>query len=648
MRPQLSLSAQVLILVTLPLIIQLGSFIWLGYLQHEAEQELKSSTKARRIASEINLLQNAAVAAIARYGKESDFEYPTLDPITALETKFHDHYKTLLVLTADDPKLHALVLDSQKAGRESLRLLGEIKVSMQQPDGESVYQRKYRNPIWKELRKNFKRLLNPELMEVGKDQKRRADQSPERQAEIREDMQKLMLVAGLVNLLLALAAAIYLTIGIADKIQRIRANTMRLALDQPLHPQLEGNDDLAKLDQVFHRMAAALHEAATKERAVITNARDMICSIDRNGKFISVNPASEKLLGFMPEDLLGMHLVDLVAPTDVARTVDFLEQLKVTESTSPLETQMRKKDHLSIDVLLSAHYTKAEDSTFCVIHDITERKQAERLRQEVVAMVTHDLRTPLGTVKNILDLLQRSHFDDFDEKDKKYVISGQRNVDRMMTLINDLLDIEKITSGRMQLDLGRVVLQELFDASLELHQEAASQIDVALVIKDTDIVFEGDEEKLQRVLSNLISNAIKFSPPKGIVTVKAQRGSKDLRITVEDQGPGIPADQLQSVFERFHQVETQKKTGGSGLGLAICKAITNLHAGNIWVESEEGKGSKFIVSLPVVLAASSSLPSSETSPKKETKREETQPKKDATEPKKEATEPKKEATVSDS
>jgi len=600
MRPQLSLSAQVLILVTLPLIIQLGSFIWLGYLQLEAEKELKSSTRARRIAGTINLLQNAAVAAIARYGKESDFEYPTVDPINALETKFHDYYKTLTVLTANDPELHALVLDSQKAGQESMRLLREIKVSMQQPDGDSEFRRKQRSPLWRELRKNFKKLLNPELMEVGRDQKRRADSSPEKQAEIRQDMQKLMLVAGLVNLVLAMAAAIYLTIGIADKIQRIRANTVRLALDQPLHPQLEGNDDLAKLDQVFHQMAAALNEAATKERAVITNARDMICSIDKNGKFISVNPASEKLLGFMPEDLLGMHLVDLVAPTDVARTVDFLEQLKVTEATSPLETQMRQKDHILIDVLLSAHYSKAEDNTFCVIHDITERKQAERLRQEVVAMVTHDLRTPLGTVKNILDLLQRSHFDDFDEKDKKYVVSGQRNVDRMMTLINDLLDIEKITSGRMKLDLGRVVLQELFDASLELHLETAAQADVALVIKDTDIVFEGDEEKLQRVLSNLISNAIKFSPPKGTVTVRAQSGSRDVRIFVEDEGPGIPADQLQSVFERFHQVETQKKTGSSGLGLAICKAITNLHAGNIWVESEVDKGSKFIVSLPVM------------------------------------------------
>src|SRR5262249_55029289 len=158
-------------------------------------------------------------------------------------------------------------------------------------------------------------------------------------AELRQEMQKLMLVAGLVNLLLALGAAIYLTIGITDKIQRIRANSVRLATDQPLHPELPGNDDLAKLDQTFHQMAAALNEAATKERAVIRNARDMICSIDRNGKFISVNPASEKLLGFLPQDLLGMHLVDLVAPTDVARTVDYLENLKLTDSSSPLETQ---------------------------------------------------------------------------------------------------------------------------------------------------------------------------------------------------------------------------------------------------------------------------------------------------------------------
>ncbi len=596
MRPRLSLSAQILILVTLPLVFQLGSLVLLASLQGEAELELKRANKAARISDEINKLNKEVFDYLTTYQAEHTNTSPDLGSVDNLDERLKEHFGKLAELTSDNSDMRSIVLRSQRSGMAAVALLRRIRESYERDNGEAGDIE--RKPMWKQLRRDCRGVINDEILDLRTNQKQFAEASTELQAKLRKQMQTIMLVAGGMNLLLTLIAAIYLTRGIASKVQRLSDNTYRLASNLPLNPVLSGSDELAKLDHVFHKMAAELKESNRKQRALVDGAHDLICSIDSSGRFTAANPACEKLLAYKPDELLGKHLIDLIVPAKVSETLTYLDQIKDSDTIATLETKMKRKGGTVRDVLLSAQYSKEEGSAFCIIYDITQRKEAERLRQEVVAMVTHDLRTPLSTVCNVLDFLGRGTFGTLDEKGMRYVETGQRNVDRMMTLINDLLDIEKIKSGRMELSLSSVSLQKAFDDCRELHARLAEDSDIEIVVQSGDVAVTADAEKLQRVLSNLVSNAIKFSPAGGKVTMSASQQEDNVVIKVADEGSGIPADKLEAVFERFQQSDGAKQKTGSGLGLTICKAIAELHGGKIWAKSENGNGSVFSVSLP--------------------------------------------------
>lgn len=213
-------------------------------------------------------------------------------------------------------------------------------------------------------------------------------------------------------------------------------------------------------------------------------------------------------------------------------------------------------------------------------------------------MVTHDLRTPLGTVNNVFDFLHRGQLGELNDKGQRFVESGLRNTSRMMSLINDLLDIEKIKSGNFEIDCDEVDVGDLLKGCADLYATTAAAQNIKLVVNDTDAVVWGDHDKLLRLLSNLVGNAIKFTPQGGQITLSAEQKDGSVNLSVKDTGPGIPKDKLTNVFERYLQIEGEHKSSGSGLGLAICKMFAEAHGGRIWVESEEGKGAEFIVCLP--------------------------------------------------
>jgi PAS domain S-box-containing protein len=349
-------------------------------------------------------------------------------------------------------------------------------------------------------------------------------------------------------------------------------------------------------------MAAELKETSRRQGAIVDNAQDVICSLDKGGTFLEINPACQDVLGYDREALVGKHLIDLVAAEDRTKALEFMENLRGGTNLKPREILLKKQDQKPIDALWSAHWSEEEETFFCVIHDITDRRQAERMKQEVVAMVTHDLRTPLATIQNFLEFLEDGFYGSVNEKGAKYLVLAQRNSDRMISLINDLLDIEKIKSGMMEIDLIELPLGKSFDLCRELQTSYADQLGVKLDFHPTNLIVNADEDRLARVLSNLVSNALKYSPRGGTVSIWAERQGKMAYIVVQDQGPGVPANMLESVFDRFQQVRGHgpKTKGGSGLGLAICKAIVELHGGKIWLKSEEGKGSAFTFSLPLV------------------------------------------------
>lgn len=229
-------------------------------------------------------------------------------------------------------------------------------------------------------------------------------------------------------------------------------------------------------------------------------------------------------------------------------------------------------------------------------------------RQELVNMLTHDLRSPLTTIQGCFDLLSTGSFGNLNEEGEKFVRLAERNSSVMMVLINDLLDIEKIKSGLMTLDTDDTEVNDLFASVKESQVAWITQHGMELQIEENDLVVHADAEKINRVLYNLVSNAVRYSRSGGKISLGARRRSNDVEITVADQGSGIAADKLESIFDRFQQVKGDSKSAsGSGLGLSICRSIVQLHNGKIWATSEVGKGSTFHFTLPGVFARSEEL-----------------------------------------
>lgn len=601
MKTRSTIRLQILALVILPLIIEIGLLVWLSNLLKQADAELEKSIRAQKIESSINSISRQMYDAFFMYSTEKDEQLISKESLAPVIARFRQTYDELEKLTAGDEHAYTIIKNSDRAATRSVELMETLRAALER-DGRTTLGRAYRRPYWFELRKQTKLVLTPEFLSLRRDQAQVAEAAPLIQRDLRQQIQYLIWGGVLILAGMVCAVAFYLTHNIAGKISRLRDNTMRLASNMPLNPIMQGHDDLSQLDRVFHQMAQELQAAARKERALLDNVRDLICSIDRTGKFVEVNQASFLLLGYKPDELLGSHLIDFLGGNDVSEVLAYFDKIQMQSESdppaAPLETQLVHKNGTVIDVTCSAQFAGEENLSFCVFHDITERRQAERMKQEVVAMVTHDLRTPLGTVNNVFDFLNQGQLGDLTEKGKKFVNSGLRNTGRMMSLINDLLDIEKIKSGNFEIDCEDVEVNTLFKGCIDLHSTFASAQGVELSVHESDAHVWGDQDKLLRLLSNLVANAVKFTPQGGRVSLSASENNGTVRICVQDSGPGIAKDKLARVFERFHQIEGEHKAAGSGLGLAICKLIAEVHDGRIWAESELGKGCEFIVALP--------------------------------------------------
>jgi PAS domain S-box-containing protein len=598
----LSIFKQVLILVTLPLIVQLGSLIWLAHLQNEAEKDLEQAARAKNTAELITRLTADLYTVAATYGAGKAAPLPTLPMTNYLEQviKLRNDIKAVKVLAVGDEPLMAATKDTEKKMAKCLSDLLALR-SVYSSEKDPLQMSVAGKPYWHDLRVDLLAVLSSGLINIGHEKKELAMHSTETQAALRKESQLIMLGVGVLNLALTILAGLFIARRITNRINQVSDNAYRVASDLPLNKQLSGQDEIANLDRLFHKMAAALKEAARKERALVDNAQDLIGSLDESGKVIAINPASTKLLGITPEEINGKYFIDTLRRDDVSPALGYLAALKKQPNDKPLALRIKKRDASILDAVMSAYWSATDKTTFFVIHDMTAYKQAERMKQEVTAMITHDLRTPLTTVNHICEFLENGTHGQLDEKGNEYLTSARRNLNRMLALVNDLLDIEKIQSGMMTADLSSVSIEECFAAAEQTLGSAAEQAGVKLVFKTTDAIAIADEEKLDRVLFNLVSNAIKFSPRNSTIAISAAVQESLVQIDVSDQGTGIAEDQLELIFERFQQgsSSSDSKKEGSGLGLAICKALVQLQSGRIWSTSKSGSGSTFSFTLPL-------------------------------------------------
>jgi PAS domain S-box-containing protein len=601
MKLGLSLTAKVLLFICIPLVIHIGLLVALANLQNQAERALAATTRSQRIADEINEISADILEFAKRYQTRDDVQNTPFDDEIgrALFARMREHYSKLKVLSKDQPEVYSAVKMSERGVNASIAKFKELKEAFQHEQPGAV-----RRLGIQQHKKDNQEVLE-RLFQIGREQKRLSERAPEEQAAFRKRAQDIMIGIGVFDLLLGLAFALFLTKGITTRLKCVSDNTFRLASGLQLNPVMQGSDEIARLDQVFHEMAVALKESIRKERAAIENARDVICTIDTQGRFIATNPAAVTLLGYTPESLMGKHCVDLISSSDVGKSLSYFEALRSHNNAVPsCEIAMVTAAGVIVETVWSAYWSEAEQSFFCVIHDVTERRQAEKLKQEVMAMITHDLRSPLTTIYHVLDFLDEIIAGMSVAKGPRYIKMARHNADRMLNLINDLLDIEKIRSGSMTIKADALELSRCFSNCEATCAGFAEEKKVNLDFESTDLVVQADERYIDRVLSNLVGNALKFAPADSCVNVSARVEGGVVVTRVTDEGPGIPNDQLETIFERFRQVRGThgaKGTGngGSGLGLTICKVIVELHGGKIWAESGDGKGSAFIFTLPL-------------------------------------------------
>jgi signal transduction histidine kinase len=226
---------------------------------------------------------------------------------------------------------------------------------------------------------------------------------------------------------------------------------------------------------------------------------------------------------------------------------------------------------------------------------------ANRHKSEFLANMSHELRTPLNAILGFSQVLREGMFGAVNEKQTEYLDDILSSGNHLLSLINDVLDLSKVEAGQVQLDVAPFLLQEALERGVVMVRERATQDEVQVTLAADPKVglVAGDERRIRQVIYNLLSNAVKFTPAGGAVDVSATRVNGEVRVSVADTGPGIRAEDLDRIFEEFQQTDAGiEQREGTGLGLALSKRLVELHGGRIWVDSELGKGSTFVFTLP--------------------------------------------------
>ena len=372
--------------------------------------------------------------------------------------------------------------------------------------------------------------------------------------------------------------------------------------------------DISEQVRAEEKLRTLIHQS----NSILESVGDGIYGVDLAGRVTFINPAASQMLGFKGNELLGEKLHHLIHHTRpdgshyparecaVGNTVSNLDTVRVSnevfwrkDGTSfPVEYVARPQ----IDSGESRDGSSSKPIGVVVAFtDTTERRALDRMKDEFISTVSHELRTPLTSMRAALGLVTGGALSARPEKMQQMLEMAIGNTDRLIKLVNDILDIERIGSGNAELHSMMCSAEALLERASSLQQAAMIKGNIHFKIEANGVQVWGDPDRLLQAIGNLISNAIKFSPQGGEITLSAQLlDEHEARFDVHDQGRGIPEDKLESIFERFQQVDASdsRAMGGTGLGLAICRSIITQHGGRIWASSPPKEGTTFHFTLP--------------------------------------------------
>jgi two-component system sensor histidine kinase VicK len=361
--------------------------------------------------------------------------------------------------------------------------------------------------------------------------------------------------------------------------------------------------------EINDRMLAETALRRSEEQLrLITNALPvLIAYVDEHQYYRFNNKAYEDWLGKSPDDIYGSNIETVWGAECYARMQIYVK-LALRGQAVTYENEITLKNGLpcSVNVTYIPHLDEQNKviGFFALTSDISDRKAIERMKDEFIAVVSHELRTPLTSMHSALKILATGRLGNLSRDGKQMLEIADDNTERLLRLVNNVLDLQRIEAGEVQMEKQVCNAAALMIKATESMQPMAQQQGVILAAKPIDIEILVDSDYIVQALTNLLSNAIKFSSTDGTVRLTADRKSDtEVLFSVQDEGQGIPSDKLESIFERFQQVDSSdsRRKGGTGLGLTICRKIIEQHEGKIWAESILGKGSTFSFTLPLLL-----------------------------------------------
>ena len=365
------------------------------------------------------------------------------------------------------------------------------------------------------------------------------------------------------------------------------------------------------LEQLVEERTVDLKQSNAKLAGVVTYCADGIVILDENGIIEQVNPACENLIGLINEKIVNSSIDDFF----FSKKTFITKELHNVEENDLLLRDFFIKNPLSnnitpVEISFAVINPDDDFKRFVgVIRDVTEQKKADKLRDDFIATLTHDLRTPLLAAIQTLKFFLDGAVGELDEKQKLLLATMQKSNEDLLGLVNALLEVYKYDAEKLTLNKTNFNIYELakhvYDELKPLSDNKKIKFEINCNNKDIEVV--ADRSELRRVICNLCGNAINYTPSEGAVTITIKQESNDLIFSVSDTGCGIPSEDIPNMFQRFSQGTSKKRSAGTGLGLYLSRQIIESHGGKIWLESKVDKGSEFSFILTDVIKVRSTL-----------------------------------------
>ena len=391
-----------------------------------------------------------------------------------------------------------------------------------------------------------------------------------------------------------------LVLNIKNAIER---TNLKRALKEKIIQLKKANDELEEysknLEALDQKRSKELYESREKLNAIFTNCADGIVTFKKDCAINSLNQAACELFGTCEKELLNKNFFELIINEKNQRHENPFKSKKPVFLRDFSLVNYKNNTKIPIEISLAKIESDKDDFVVAVIRNVSYQKENERLRDDFIATLTHDLRTPLLAAISGLDFMLKGTLGEISEKQKELTLAMKKSNEDMLGLTNALLEVYRYEAGKIFLCKTRFCVNELI-------KDCAKELEVLFKQNNTEIIFDfeneelminADKNEIRRVISNLLGNAIKHGGENTKVIVRSQKIGKDAQISVEDNGVGLSKEDQMKLFRRFSQGTSKKRSCSTGLGLYLSRRIVEAHNGSIWVESEVDKGSKFIFNL---------------------------------------------------